>query len=139
MEHPIPTLDGYTLTDDCQVISYRRTKNGKGRVLTPVFNRPFNYSNRLETVFCLRVNNKSVNIRLPRIILAVKLGRWPESWEHARHIDGDWTNNTMDNIEVGCALLNVIDDLELGTRKTTVENISEAVARLEQLKATLIG
>ena len=133
MEYEIPTLEGYKLTDDCQVVSYRR----KRKVLTPVPNKPFSFSNRVETLYCLRQNGRSKNFRLHRIILAVKLNRWPESWENARHIDGDHTNNSFNNIKPGCFLLNIIDDFENGTRCTTPENIDEAIARLEKLKLTL--
>lgn len=133
MEYPIPGWDGYFMTDDYQVVSYRRSR----KVLKPVINKPNPSSNRTEVMFSLRKGGKTLHPRLHRLILAVKLGRWPENWEHARHKDGDHTNNTWDNIEVGCALLNLIDDLDIGTKQTTIENINTAIHRLEQLKSTL--
>ena len=133
MEHPIPGWEGYFLTDDYQVISYRRSR----KVLKPVINKPNPSGNRTEVMFSMRKDGKTLHPRLHRLILAVKLGRWPEWWEHARHRDGDHTNNTWDNIVCGCVLLNLIDDLELGTRLTSADNIDVAIERLQQLKVTL--
>lgn len=132
MEYPIPGWDGYVLTDDYEVISYRRSR----KVLKPVINKPNPSSNRTEVMFSLRKDGKTLHPRLHRLILAVKIGRWPENWEHARHIDGDHTNNTFENIELGCALLNMIDDIVNGIRQTSDEHINEAILRLQALKST---
>jgi len=42
-----------------------------------------------------------------RVIMEGILGRPLKAWEHVHHIDGDKTNNTLDNLEV-------IDELEHG-------------------------
>ena len=76
---------------------------------------------------------------LQRIILAVKLGRLPYAWEQARHKDGNPNNNTFENIQVGCALLNIIDCLESGARQTCLDNINIAIERLEKLKLTYLS
>jgi hypothetical protein len=68
-----------------------------------------------------------------RVILSAKLGRELEPWEQVRHIDGDRNNNHMDNLSVGCAVLNMIDDIENGTRQTSPEYIKQAISRLTQL------
>jgi len=133
LEYPIPGWEGYALTDDYQVVSYRRSR----KVLKPVLNKPNQSSNRTEVMFSLRKDGKTLHPRLHRLILAVKIGRWPEFWEHARHIDGDHTNNTFENIELGCALLNMIDDIQNGVRQTSEEHLDEAILRLQALKLTL--
>lgn len=71
------------------------------------------------------------------VVAAAKYGRWPEPWEHVRHIDGNRYNNAMDNLVIGCALLNVIDDIEKGTRETSAVYIDEAISRLTQLAHSL--
>ena len=69
-----------------------------------------------------------------RLVLAAKLGRTLESWEEACHINGDHADNSMENIQVGCRLNNIIDDLETGRLKTSVEQIDRAMQRLQALK-----
>ena len=69
-----------------------------------------------------------------RLVLSAKLGRKLERWEDARHINGNHADNSMDNLEVGCRLNNVIDDFENGLLVTSVEQIDKAIARLEELK-----
>ena len=49
------------------------------------------------------------------------------------HLDSDRNNNSMDNLAVGCAILNMIDDIENGTRQTSPEYIREAIERLQKL------
>ena len=133
MEYPIPGWDGYCLNDEYEVISYRR----KRKVLVGVVNQANPYNKRIDIMYSLRKAGKTHHPRLHRIILAVKLGRWPEPWEHARHKDGDHTNNTFENIIVGCALLNLLDEFDIGRAKTTPNNIDEAITRLLLIKATL--
>ena len=69
-----------------------------------------------------------------RIIMSAKLGRQLEPWEQVRHLDGDRNNNHMDNLSVGCAILNMIDDIENGSRSTSIEYIDEAIERLLAIK-----
>ena len=69
-----------------------------------------------------------------RLVLSAKLGRTLEPWEEACHQDGDSANNHMDNLEVGCRLNNILDELEAGRMQTSVEQIGRAIQRLHQLK-----
>ena len=69
-----------------------------------------------------------------RLVLSAKLGRTLEPWEEACHQDGDSANNHMDNLEVGCRLNNIIDDLETGRLQTSVEQIDRAMQRLQALR-----
>ena len=87
----------------------------------------------------MQKNGKQKTMMLQRIILAVKLGRLPYTWEQARHKDGNPNNNTFENIQVGCALLNIIDCLESGARQTCLDNINIAIERLEKLKLTYLS
>ena len=72
-----------------------------------------------------------------RVIASAKIGRMLEPWEQVRHIDGNRNNNTVDNLSVGCAVLNMIDDIENGTRQTSAAYIKEAISRLTQLAHSL--
>jgi len=71
---------------------------------------------------------------IARLVLSAKLGRTLEPWEEACHQDGDSANNHMDNLEVGCRLNNIIDDLETGRLQTSVEQIDRAMQRLQALR-----
>ena len=72
-----------------------------------------------------------------RIIMAAKLGRWLKPWEQVRHIDGNRNNNHMDNLTAGCAVNNMLDDIENGTRQTDAANIDLAIQRLKVLRGLL--
>jgi len=72
-----------------------------------------------------------------RIVLSAKLGRTLEPWEEACHANGNHADNSMDNLEVGCRLNNIIDELEAGRIKTSVEQIDRAMQRLQALKSRL--
>ena len=69
-----------------------------------------------------------------RVIASAKLGRELYAWEQVRHLDGDRNNNAVSNLSVGCAVLNMLDDIENGTRETSAEYIDEAIERLTALK-----
>jgi len=72
--------------------------------------------------------------KVARLVLSAKLGRTLEPWEDACHINGDHGDNRMDNLEVGCRLNNIIDDLETGRLQTSVEQIDRALQRLQALR-----
>ncbi len=80
-----------------------------------------------------QVRLDGVHLIAHRVIASAKLGRKLEPWEQVRHIDGNRNNNSVQNLSVGCAVLNAIDDIENGTRQTSAEYISEAISRLTQL------
>ena len=105
-ELPIPGFPDYYATTDGEIISYQRNtrrvmkqkaqKNARQRKQISIYNtdgeRRFLISHRL--------------------IASAKLGRELEPWEQVRHLDSDRNNNHMDNLAVGCAILNMIDDIE---------------------------
>lgn len=133
-EYPVPGFDKYTVTEDGKVYSYKR-ENRKQLKPSVIKNR-----RRDDEGVCLcREDSSGKKIRkfilIHRLLCSVKLGREIYDWEQVRHMDGDPTNNHMSNLEVGCALLNTIDDLEAGTRKTSLEYIDEAMKRLSNLRA----
>ena len=136
MEHEIPEFPGYYLTDEYEVVSYKR---GFRKVMTPQIMQHLTVKTRKNVVYHMQQNGKQRCMYLQRIILAVKLGRLPYAWEQARHKDGNPNNNTFENIQVGCALLNIIDCLESGARQTCVDNINIAIERLEKLKLTYLS
>ena len=123
-EYPVPNYDDYKVTSKGEVVSYARSER---RILKP---RQIGTSQDGRVAVCLGRKKQSL---VSIIVAAAKYGRWPEQWEHVRHIDGNRYNNSMDNLVIGCALLNVIDDIEKGTRETSAEYISEAISRLTQL------
>ena len=69
-----------------------------------------------------------------RLVLSAKLGRTLEPWEDTRHMDGDPYNNRMDNLEAGCRLNNILDEIEAGRIHTSVEQIDIAMQRLQALR-----
>ena len=52
-------------------------------------------------------------------------------------MDGDHTNNSMSNLQLGDHLNNVIDDIERGDRQTSVEQLDLAIARLMSIREKL--
>ena len=72
-----------------------------------------------------------------RVILSAKLGRKLEPWEQVCHKDSNRNNNSMSNLSAGCAVLNMIDDIENGTRETSAEYIAEAIERLQAIQLKL--
>ena len=71
---------------------------------------------------------------ISRLVLAAKLGRELKQWEEACHINGNHGDNRMDNLEVGCRLNNILDDIESGRLHTSTEQIDKAIKRLQTLK-----
>ena len=134
-EFPVPGFDKYTVTEDGKVYSYYG-KGGSRRLLTE--HKVMKHSNtRVYIYYSLQVpgTRKKKHVVLPRLLLACKLGRWLENWEQARHKDGNCNNNHMSNLEPGCVINNMLDDIENGSRQTNEENINIAIARLTALKA----
>lgn len=72
-----------------------------------------------------------------RLVLSAKLGRTLEPWEEACHKNGDHADNSMDNLEVGCRLNNILDELEAGRLQTSVEQIDRAMQRLQALRSRI--
>ena len=72
-----------------------------------------------------------------RVLLSAKLGRTLEPWEQVRHKDSNRNNNCLENLLPGCAILNMLDDIENGTRVTSAEYIDEAIERLIVLRRSI--
>ena len=96
-----------------------------------------NNSGRLQVGIYDPARGYGHNKLLNRVVLSAKLGRELEAWEECRHLDGNKLNNSFSNLAVGDRIHNVIDDYELGTRKTTIESIESAIERLVCLKSAL--
>lgn len=132
MEHRIPGYPDYCIDEDTNIISYR-TSNRK--LLTKRWKRSSGGSKRLHEVvkLCLPNSKNQDSVPVHRIIIAAKLGRWPEAWEQARHLDGDWRNNSWDNICPGDYLLNCIDEVMIGRRKTNERYLRESINKINTL------
>jgi hypothetical protein len=132
-EYPIPDFEKYFVTEDGQVVSYYGRNR---RILKQSKVHKRQSKNRIYCYVHLQIpgTNKKKSVSLPRLILAAKLGRWLQPWEQARHLDGDCNNNHMDNLQPGCVINNLLDDIENGTRETDAANIVEAIRRLEALQ-----
>lgn len=133
-EYPVPGYEGYFATESGDIISY---KGKQRKVLKPALSR----CHRAEKApSCQLYDGKKrtgKTYRVVRVVLSAKLGRALEHWEQACHIDGNRTNNRMDNLQVGCFVNNAIDCLENGKRQSSVEQIKRAIKRLKGLLKTL--
>ena len=122
-EYKIPGYPNYKATEEGDIISYCGRSPRKLK-LKPQKNARCRKQVRL----------KGDHFIAHRIIMSAKLGRKLESWEQVRHIDSNRNNNHMDNLAVGCAVLNMVDDIENGTRETSAEYIDEAIERLLKIR-----
>ena len=105
MEHPIPGYPEYFANEEGDIISYKR---GKRRVLAQ---KPQKNARSRKQVKLYQ--GKELHTMIThRVIVMAKLGRKLEQWEQVRHLDSNRNNNRMDNLTVGCAILNMIDDIE---------------------------
>ena len=134
-EYPVPGFPDYKVTEDGVVVSYKRNKRTERKVCI----RRVRTHSRLQYSIVIGTdkdgNKKSTTLH--RVVAAAKYGRWPEGWEQVRHLDGDYTNNSMANLAIGDALNNIIDDYEIGKRQTTSEYLDIAIARLMDLRTRL--
>ena len=133
-EYSIPECSGYKIREDGQIVSY---KGKKPKILKRYKKPRYGCGNLRETQILRTDDGRTITRTINRIQLASILGRWPEPWEQARHLDGDAYNNSRSNIAIGCRLLNAIDDVELGVCKTSVEFIDDAIARLKVLREAM--
>ena len=133
-EYPVPGYEGYFATESGDIISY---KGKQRKILKPNLTRSYR-AERARS--CQLYNSKyktGKTCRVVRVVLSAKLGRALEHWEQACHIDGNHTNNRMDNLQVGCFVNNAIDCLENGKRQSSVEQIKRAIKRLKGILKTL--
>ena len=125
-EYPVPNYDKYFVDEAGNIISYVRSSR---KIIKP---RNIGNSQQGRTGVYLGRGNQFITYR---VIAAAKYGRWPEPWEVVRHKNGDRFDNSMENIYIGCSLLNVIDDIEKGIRKTNEEYLDEAIERLIKIRS----
>ncbi len=130
-EYPVPGFDGYTITPNGKVYSYKQ-RNRK-----ELSTRTRKVRGRIDTTVMLWDGKKPHCKTLSRLILSAKVGRVLEEWEQARHIDGNADNNHMDNLEAGCLVNNAIDDIDNGSRQTDLGNVRLAIRRLKKIKREL--
>ena len=131
MEYDIPDYTDYKITEDGDIVSYRTSKR---KILKTRWVRQRIGNRMFETIGLYKPGSKNQSkLYLTRVIIAAKMGRWPESWVQARHKDGNPYNNSWNNIVPGDYLLNCIDEVENGNRKTSPEFLREAINRLELL------
>jgi len=132
-EYPVPGYEGYFATESGDIISY---KGKQRKVLKPATGRT--RDNRFYSCHLYDGKKRTgKTYKVVRVVLSAKLGRALEHWEQACHIDGNRTNNRMDNLQVGCFVNNAIDCLENGKRQSSVEQIKRAIKRLKGLLKTL--
>jgi hypothetical protein len=124
-EFPVPNYDKYFVDKAGNIISYVRNSRA---IIKP---RQIKSSQEGRTAVYLGRGNQFITYR---VIAAAKYERWPEPWEIVRHKNGDRFDNSMENIVLGCSLLNVIDDIEKGTRQTNDEYLNDAIERLIQIR-----
>jgi len=130
-EYPIPGYPEYFATREGEIISYRQKSR---RVMKQ---KPQKNARCRKQIRLYREDGSMASLISHRIIASAKLGRELKPWEQVRHLDSDRNNNHMDNLSVGCAVLNMIDDIENGTRETSAEYIAEAIERLQALQLKL--
>ena len=136
-EYPVPDFPGYVVLESGVIKSYLRYPDGK-ELTDQSHQEQWDKQGRRRSARRALANEfgkKTFGIH--RVILAAKLGRWPEPWEEVRHKDGNWRNNAMSNLLVGDHLNNIIDDLEIGKRETSLDYLDEAIARLMDLRAEM--
>ena len=129
LELPIPNYPNYFVTEKGDIVSYAR---GRRRVKSIKNCARKNAQPRHQVT--LHNEEGYYNAMVSRAVMAAVLGRWPESWEQVRHMDDNASNNSVDNLKIGCPILNMLDDIEKGRRNTSVEYIDEAIARLQAIK-----
>ena len=144
-EYPVPGFPEYFVTYDGQVISYRKNKGVYASDKQPVVRKILKGATQSFGVKGQRVEQRFNLKRDPELgppvykrhgplVAAAKYGRWPEPHEEVRHLDGDYRNNSFDNVEIGDRINNAIDDFTFGRRTTTVEQIDLAIDRLMMLR-----
>ena len=72
-----------------------------------------------------------------RVVLEAKLGRQLEPFEDACHINGDPTDDRMENLRAADRLNNIIDEVEQGRIGTSPEYVALAIKRLQDLQSKM--
>lgn len=133
-EYPVPGTEGmYIATESGEVYSY---KTGKKKRLSQSELISSTVKRRDMRVGMV-IDGKPKTCRVSRVVLSAKINRLLACWEHACHIDGNPKNNSMSNLQAGCFINNMIDELENGSRKTSKEEIDRAIQRLIEVRKSL--
>jgi len=83
-----------------------------------------------------RNDGSRATVSVARLVLMAKLERTLEPWEEACHIDGNPTNDSMNNLEAKSRLRNIIDEYKLSRLpKLPNDEIDKAIAELQALKS----
>ena len=127
-EHPIPGFSRYTATECGEIISY---VGKEPRILKQV---PQKNARCRKQISLVDDSGEKKYLVAHRVIASAKLGRPLEVWEQVRHGKKGRTVNSMDNLSIGCCVLNMIDDIENGTRETNASYIDQAIVRLILLR-----
>lgn len=123
---PVPDFPGYFVTTGGDVLSYWRP-NGRGpdrvredlpaKVLAP----------RKHSGGYLRVSlGKGADKYIHRLVIQAFRGHIPAGM-HVRHLDGDRTNNRLENLEVGTPSENERDKLRHGTRPEGEKHVNSVL------------
>jgi hypothetical protein len=114
----------------------RYRANGKGDILdskTGNIVAPRNMRGRRYVDLCNDDNTRDT-VTVARAVCAAKYGRWPDTFVHACHIDGDRTNDQMGNLRFADMVNNDIDDIinapYQGRTVTTIRYLKLAIKRL---------
>ena len=126
-EFPIPGFSNYTATLEGNIISY------KGKRARMLKQKPQKNARSRKQVSLVDDEGNKKYLIAHRVIASAKLGRPLEDWEQVRHLGNDRNDNHMKNLTVGCAVLNMLDDIEAGTRFTSPEYLEEALVRIVNL------
>lgn len=76
------------------------------------------------------VGKKRKTILVSRGVLSAKLKRPLKSVEHARHMNGIRTDNHMKNLQPGCFINNLLDEVDQGHMELTPKSMLLSMNRL---------
>jgi hypothetical protein len=92
-----------------------------------------NQSMAIPKPVAIEMGVKGFRVLSGRFNLECFLGRCLEPWEVCRHGSGGNQDHSMSNLQPGCQLNNIIDEIELGRLVTTRPQILRAINRLQCL------
>jgi hypothetical protein len=129
LELNVPGFNDYTVTLKGEVISYKCGKRIKRSLPTKAKQR----------ITLRDADSVRHYIKIHRIVASAKYGRKLNSNEVVRHKNGDPTDNSIINLELGDGILNAIDDYIYGDKVTTIEYLDHAIDLLMALREKMGG